>query len=99
MAIGNAPVRGRKDEAQGVHSVTKTPDSRLVVYAVAQTIKALDTETGETITVYKETGDYRVGTPSISANRRYIAFCRNEKVDVPRGPNYTGFKESFYSIP
>ena len=86
------------DEAQGVHNVTKTPDSRLVVYAVEQTIKALDTATGETTTVYEETGGYRVGAPSISANRRYIAFCRNEKVDVPRGPNYTGFKESFYRI-
>ena len=98
MDLGSGEVVQLTDEAQGVHSVTKTPDSRLIVYAVAQTIKALDTDTGETTTVYEESGDHRVGAPSISANRHYIAFCRNEKVDVSRGPNYTGFKESFYHI-
>jgi oligogalacturonide lyase len=98
MDLGSGEMVQLTDEAQGVHNVTKTPNSRLIVYAVGQTIKALDTETGETTTVYKETGGYRVGAPSIGANRRYIAFCRNEKVDVPRGPNYTGFKESFYRI-
>jgi oligogalacturonide lyase len=98
MDLGSGEVVQLTDEAQGVHSVTKTPDSRLIVYAVGQTIKALDTETDETTTVYEESGDHRVGAPSISANRHYIAFCRNEKVDVSRGPNYTGFKESFYHI-
>ena len=98
MDLGSGEVVQLTDEAPGVHNVTKTPDSRLIVYAVGQTIKVLDTATGETITVYEETADYRVGAPSISTNRRYIAFCRNEKVDVPRGPNYTGFKESFYRI-
>jgi len=86
------------DEPASVGGVTKTPDSQLVVYTTSSTIKALDTQSGETRTVYVESGDYSFGAPSISANRRYIAFCRNEKVDVPRGPNYTGFKESFYRI-
>jgi oligogalacturonide lyase len=98
MDLGSGEVVQLTDEAQGVHNVTKTPDSHLVVYAVGQTIKALDTEAGETTTIYEESGGHRVGAPSISANRRYVAFCRNEKVDVPRGPNYTGFKESFYRI-
>jgi oligogalacturonide lyase len=42
--------------------------------------------------------NYGLGSPSIAPNRRTVAFCRNEKVDVPRGPNYSGFKESFYLI-
>jgi oligogalacturonide lyase len=98
MDLGSGEIVQLTDEGLGVHNVTKTPDGRFIVYAVEQTIKALDTVTGETTKVYEETDDYRVGAPSISANRRYIAFCRNEKVDVPRGPNYTGFKESFYRI-
>jgi len=86
------------DETESVGSVTKTPDSRLVVYAVGNKIKKLDTESGEISTIYEETGNFSVGTPSISANRQYVAFRRNEKVDVPRGPNYTGFKEHYYLV-
>ena len=86
------------DEAASVGSVTKTPDSAIIVYTTGNRIKKLDTESGEISTVYEEAGNYRVGAPSISANRRYIAFCRNEKVDVPRGPNYTGFKERYYLV-
>ena len=48
--------------------------------------------------LYRETDRYTLGAPSISHNRRYIAFCRNEDVEVPRGPNYAGFKDSFYLI-
>ena len=86
------------DETTSIGNVTKTPDSRIVVYATGNKIKKLDTESGEISTIYEETGDFRVGTPSISANRRYIAFYRNEKVDVPRGPNYAGFKEHYYLV-
>ncbi|MGA9347648.1 MAG: oligogalacturonate lyase family protein [Anaerolineae bacterium] len=86
------------DETTSIGNVTKTPDSRLVVYATGNRIKKLDTESGEISTIYKETGNFRVGTPSISANRRYVAFYRNEKVDVPRGPNYAGFKEHYYLV-
>ncbi|MBN1936757.1 MAG: PD40 domain-containing protein [Anaerolineae bacterium] len=86
------------DELASVGGVTKTPDSTLVVYAVGNQIKKLDTASGETTVLYEETGHFSVGAPSIASNRRYIAFSRNEKVDVPRGPNYTGFKESFYRI-
>jgi oligogalacturonide lyase len=88
----------RRDEAEGVHSVTKTPDSRIIVYVTGNQLKKLDTQTGETLVVYEETGDYHLGSPSISRNRRYIAFCRNEKVNASRGPNYAGFKDSYYLI-
>ena len=86
------------DEAVSVGGVTKTPDSSLVVYTMGNKMCKLDTRTGERTTVYEETGNYGVGSPSISRNRRYIAFSRNEKVQAPSGPNYTGFKERFYRI-
>ncbi|MBN1582050.1 MAG: PD40 domain-containing protein [Anaerolineae bacterium] len=86
------------DEPASVGGVTKTPDSAIVVYSVGSQIKKLETATGETAVLYEETGNYGVGAPSIACNRRYIAFCRNEKVEAPRGPNYAGFKESFYRI-
>ena len=86
------------DEPAPVGSVTKTPDSRLVVYATGNTIKCLDTTTGTSSVVYEETGNYSLGAPSISHNRRYIAFCRNEQVGVDSGPNYTGFKDRYYLV-
>ena len=89
------------DEAQRsgpVNNVTKTPDSRIVVYSTDNLLKRLDTVTGETSVIYEETGPYTVGAPSIACNRRYVAFCRNERVEVPRGPNYTGFKERYYQV-
>ena len=86
------------DEAKSIDSVTKTPDSRLVLYAMGNELKSLDTESGELSTIYEETGNYNLGSPSIAANRRYVAFCRNENVDVRRGPNYAGFKERYYLV-
>lgn len=86
------------DESASIHSVTKTPDSRLIVYRTGNHIKKLDTETGKSQIIYTETGNYTLGSPSIAPNRRYIAFSRNEKVNVADGPNYTGFKERFYLV-
>jgi len=81
-----------------VARATKTPDSRIVVYKTGRQVKKLDAGTGQTTTIYEETGHYNLGAPSIARDRRYAAFCRNEDVNVPRGPNYAGFKESFYLI-
>jgi oligogalacturonide lyase len=85
------------DEPQAVGSVTKTPDSRLIVYKTGQELRKLDTQSGEILTIYKESG-YNLGAPSIAHNRRYVAFCRNEDVHVMDGPNYTGFKERYYLV-
>ena len=98
MDLGTGEMVQLTDETESVDSVTKTPDSRLVVYAVGNTLKGLDTKSGEVSTIYEETGNYNVGSPSIAPNRRYVAFCRNENVHVPRGPNYTGFKERYYLV-
>jgi oligogalacturonide lyase len=86
------------DELEPVGGVTKTPDSQIVVYKTDNRIKKLEPTTGRTTVIYEETEDHGLGGPSIAPNRNYVAFCRNEKVDVPRGPNYAGFKESFYRI-
>ena len=98
MDLGTGEIVQLTDEPEAVTSVTKTPDSRIVVYKAGNQIKKLDTGTGHITTIYEETLNYSLGAPSIARNRRYVAFCRNEEVDVPRGPNYTGFKESFYLI-
>jgi oligogalacturonide lyase len=79
-------------------SVTKTPDGQIVVYKTGNQIKKLDTLIGETTVLYTETGNYNLGGSSIAANRRYIAFSRNENVNVEDGPNYTGFKDRFYLV-
>ena len=86
------------DEAGPVDSVTKTPDSRIVVYVAGNTIKKLDADTDAVTIVYEETDGYSLGAPSIGHNRRYIAFCRNEQVDAESGPNYSGFKDRYYLV-
>jgi len=98
MDLATGEIVQLTDERESVRGVTKTPDSRIVVYCTGKAIEKLDTESGETLTVYEESGNYTVGSPSISANRRYIAFCRNERVEVPRGPNYSGFKDRYYLV-
>jgi oligogalacturonide lyase len=98
MDLGSGQMVQLTDESEPIGGVTKTPDSQIVVYVVGNKIKRLDTGSGKIITVYEETGNYVVGSPSISYNRRYIAFCRNENVQVARGPNYTGFKDRYYQV-
>jgi oligogalacturonide lyase len=98
VQLTDEPGRTSGDDNGSIHSVTKTPDSRIVVYRTANQIKKLDTETGAINIVYEETGNYTLGSPSIAPNRRYIAFSRNENLHIADGPNYTGFKERFYLI-
>lgn len=98
LDLGTGDIVQLTDEAVSVGGVTKTPDSAIVVYIAGNKIRKLETESGEISTLYEEKGDFRLGTPSIAANRRYIAFCRNERVDVPRGPNYSGFKDHYYLV-
>jgi oligogalacturonide lyase len=88
---------GGESHAGPVQSVTKTPDSEIIVYKTGDKIRKLDSQSGEAITLYQGS-EYNLGAPSIAPNRRYVAFCRNEDVKVPDGPNYTGFKERFYLV-
>lgn len=91
-------VSGAGERASSVGSVTKTPDSEIVVYRSGPYIKKLEPESGKTTILYEETGCYTLGAPSIAPNRRYIAFTRNEDVQVKDGPNYTGFKDRYYLV-
>ena len=98
VQLTDEPMRPVEGGEGSVNSVTKTSDSRIVAFRTGKKIKMLDTETGADKVVYEETGNYTLGSPSIAANRRYVAFSRNEDVHVDDGPNYTGFKERFYKI-
>lgn len=86
------------DEPLPVGSVTKTPDSQLIVYVVGRQIKALELASGKITVLYEGDEAYNLGAPSIASNRRYVAFCRNENRKVGDGPNYTGFKDRFYKV-
>jgi oligogalacturonide lyase len=97
--LTDEPEAGPENTHAGpVGSVTKTPDSQIVVYKTGNKIKRLDTHSGETRVIYEENQAYNLGAPSIARNRRYVAFCRNEDVQVMDGPNYTGFKDRFYRV-
>ena len=99
MDLNTGEMTQLTDETESaLFGVTKTPDSQIVVYLAGNQVKKLDPETGQTTVIYAESGSYSLGAPSIARNRRYVAFTRNEKVEVPRGPNYAGFKESYYAI-
>lgn len=92
-----------EDVIRAAHAVTKTPDSQLIAYSDSQhRVKVLDMQTGKTTVVYEGDANYQVASvPSIAANRRYVAFCRNEHTRSPihyHGANYSGFKERFYAI-
>ncbi len=91
------------DEPEGIrpHATTKTPDGQIIVYMTGKQIKALFTSTGQVTTIYAEQGNFTLAAPSIAANRRYIAFARNEDVKIPShltGVNYFGFKDRYYRI-
>ena len=86
------------EEALPFRFATKTPDSRIVAYFVGRELKRLETASGEIGTIYEEKGDFYLGSPSISCDRRRVGFYRNENVGVARGPNYSGFKDRYYRI-
>ncbi len=91
------------DVLSGPHPTTKTPDSKLITYVTDDTrVRVLNTETGQTTTIYQETGAFHIASvPSIAANRQYVAFARNETIAHEihyRGANYAGFKERYYLI-
>ena len=98
MDLDTGVITQLTDEPESVGSVTKTPDSQLIVYKAGKFLRALDSTTGQITTIYEEPGGYNIGAPSIASNRRYVAFARNEDVNVMDGPNYTGFKERFYRV-
>lgn len=90
------------DVLRSAHAATKTPDGEIIAYTTDKEVKIFYPATDQTDTVYTETGAFRMSSvPSIAANRRYVAFCRNEEAQAHehyRGANYAGFKERYYQI-
>lgn len=87
------------DEIDGIEpgSHTKTSDSEIVVYVTGKVIKKLNTRTLEVQIVYEERNDVLLGHPHISPDKKYIGLARNERVSIPRGANYKGFKETMFA--
>lgn len=91
-----------EDVVRSASAVTKTPDGEMIAYTTDCEVKLLCPDTGETKTIFTETGSYKMASvPSIAPNRQYVAFCRNEDNDSVihyHGANYAGFKERYYEI-
>lgn len=87
------------DEPRGIdiHYHTKTPDSEMVVYVAGNQLKKLVTKTGQCEALYQEKAGILLGAPFISPNKRYVGVPRNENVNISRGANYGGFKETMFA--
>ena len=88
------------DEEEGINLMvhTKTPDSSILIYAINNKIKKVDTKTGASEVIYEEEKNYTLGSPFISPDKKHVGITRNEKVNVKYGANYAGFRESMYAI-
>jgi oligogalacturonide lyase len=99
MNLDSGEILQLSEDNDQLDNITKTPDSEIIVYLINnKKIKLINTVTGKNLIIYEEKGNYRLSNPSISQNKEYLAFCRNEDVNIKRGPNYAGFKDSYYNI-
>lgn len=87
------------DEKEGInhHFHTKTPESDILIYATANTIKKVDTKTGQADVIYESSPDMEIGSPFLCGNKKFLGITRNESVNLYCGPNYSGFKETMYA--
>lgn len=89
------------DDPQGVEvgHVTKTPDSELIAYISEDIIHVYNTRTKENRTIYKEVPGMKIQNISISCDKKWIGFARDEDVTSFKdgGPNYQGFREKMYA--
>ncbi|MEH7331685.1 oligogalacturonate lyase family protein [Neobacillus drentensis] len=88
------------DEPEGIAPSfhTKPPESDIIVYVTGRLLKKLDVTTMETSVLYEERPGIKLGHPHISADKKYVGMARNESVEIERGANYKGFKESMFAI-
>jgi oligogalacturonide lyase len=98
MDLDSGVITQLSDEPQTCRSITKTSDGEIIVYKTGRKLQKMDGRSGAITTIYEDEDGFNVGSPSIAANRRYVAFSRNEDVKVLDGPNYTGFKDRFYLV-
>lgn len=99
MDLNTGTIIQLTDETEGISpgTHTKTPDSEIVVYVTGNVIKKLNTRTSEISVVYEEKNNVHLGHPHISPDKKYIGLARNERVEITRGANYKGFKETMYA--
>lgn len=85
------------DEPNGILGITKTPDSKYIAYFAGKDLHLYMPENGTNTVIYTEKS-MAVTMPSISADREWIGFVRNEDIAAfPRGAaNYAGFKEKMF---
>jgi len=85
------------DEPDGIDYHTKTPDSEIIVFVSKNVLKKCNTKTGEITTLYAETGNFKIESPFISPDKKYVGIVRNEIPKMERGGNYKGFKEQMFA--
>jgi oligogalacturonide lyase len=98
MDLESGIITQMTNERQGLTKYTKTPDSEYLIITVGNQMKKVNTRTLESEVIYEETGNYTMGGPFISPDKKYVGIPRNEKVGLVRGANYSGFKEMMYAI-
>jgi oligogalacturonide lyase len=86
------------DEPSGILRHTKSPGSEWLVYVTKNQVKKVNTKTLEAEIIYEERGKVKLGSPFISPCNKYVGIIRNEDVNIERGANYSGFKESMFAI-
>jgi oligogalacturonide lyase len=86
------------DEPGGIQRHTKSPDSEWLVYNTKNMVKKFNTRTKQSEVIYEEKEKVKLGSPFISPCKKYVGVIRNEDVNIERGANYSGFKESLFAI-
>ncbi|MDR2542197.1 MAG: oligogalacturonate lyase family protein [Treponema sp.] len=79
------------------HTSTKSKDGRYVFFSSDNRLKRLDTKTLEELVIYESDPAFVMGMASLNASETRIGFSRNEKVNIVRGKNYSGFMETMFA--
>lgn len=99
MDLATGIMKQLTDDPQGVEHVTKTPDSELIAYVSENVIHVYNTRTKENRAIYRESAGMTIQNLSISCDKKWIGFARNEDTTDFRdgGPDYQGFREKMYA--
>lgn len=83
---------------KSVYRITKSPDSRYIVFLGDGDLYRIDREKNETKLLYRAPVGFTLGATSISYDSRYVAVIANDDIAVRMSnENYSGFKETFYA--
>ncbi|MDF2921445.1 MAG: WD40-like beta Propeller containing protein [Paenibacillaceae bacterium] len=99
MELDTGRVTQITDEAEGVITHTKTPDSEFLVYTTGNRLRKINTRTGRAETIFQEeTGRFTMESPFISPDKKFVGLTMNEQVEYRIGDNYSGFKERMFAV-